>query len=158
MAYSGTSFAAPLVAGAVALLLQQDPSLDVDELKQLLYNMAKNDEFTGQVPNNTWGWGKLYLDTALIGIEIRIIGSNNQDIILVYPNPFNPTTRILYNLEPSQQGTIKIYDIRGKMVFERLIQGSGTIIWDAAGLGSGVYMLKVLSAGKIHSHKLVLQR
>jgi hypothetical protein len=53
---------------------------------------------------------------------------------------------------------MKIFDIRGKMVFEKFIRGSGTVIWDAAGLGSGIYILKAVSEGRIFSRKLVLQR
>ena len=53
---------------------------------------------------------------------------------------------------------VKIYDIRGKMVFETVVKGAETIVWDASGLGSGVYVLKVISGGKIQSRKLVLQR
>ena len=76
----------------------------------------------------------------------------------IYPNPFNPSTSITYNLGFNCPGAIQIFDIRGKIVFERPIQRSGTVMWNASNLGSGVYILKVLSAGKIYSHKLVLQR
>ena len=76
----------------------------------------------------------------------------------IRPNPFNPSTSIAYNLGPARTGTLQIFDICGKMVFERPIRGSGTVVWDAEGLGSGVYVLKVISGGKIYSRKLVLQR
>jgi hypothetical protein len=76
----------------------------------------------------------------------------------VSPNPFNPSTRISCNLGQGRTGALQIFDIRGKLVFSRPIQGSGTVIWDAAGQGSGVYVLKVLSTGKIRSRKLILQR
>ena len=62
------------------------------------------------------------------------------------PNPFNPSTCISYNLGPARTGTMKIFDIRGKMVFERSIKGSETIVWDARGLNSGMYCFKI-SAG-----------
>ena len=79
-------------------------------------------------------------------------------IFHIFPNPFNPSTSISYNLGPGRTGTLQIFDIRGKMVFERAVQGAGTVVWDAAGLGSGIYVFKVISEGKIHSRKLVLQR
>jgi hypothetical protein len=74
------------------------------------------------------------------------------------PNPFNPAARIPYDLGPGRAGEMKIYDIRGKMVFERAIQGTGTVPWDAAGMPSGVYVLKAVSGGRKYSRKLVLQR
>jgi hypothetical protein len=50
---------APHVTGAVALLLEQDPSLTPTDVKALLQSNALEDAFTGPTPNLTWGAGKL---------------------------------------------------------------------------------------------------
>jgi hypothetical protein len=101
----------------------------------------------------------VYGDLQPVSVEKKPeISTKNNIIGPIYPNPFNPSTSISYNLGLSRTGTLQIFDIRGKMVFERLIQDSGTFTWDASGLGSGVYVLKALSAGKTYSRKLVLQR
>ncbi len=63
----GTSFAAPHVSGAVALLLAQDPTLDADQIKALLQNNALKDGFTGAQCNVTWGCGKL--DISGLGVH-----------------------------------------------------------------------------------------
>lgn len=55
----GTSMSSPGVAGAIALLLQQNPNLTASEVKQKLMKNAKTDETTGVVPNTRWGAGKL---------------------------------------------------------------------------------------------------
>jgi hypothetical protein len=94
-----------------------------------------------------------------VSVENKSTAASKDNLISpIFPNPFNPSTRIFYNLGPNRPGTLKIFDISGKMVFERAIQGSGTLVWTAEDLGSGVYVLKVLSNGKIQSRKLVLQR
>lgn len=61
----GTSMACPVVSGAVALLLQANSSLTDSDVKSLLTSNAISDSYTGSVPNNTWGYGKLDALTAM---------------------------------------------------------------------------------------------
>jgi hypothetical protein len=64
----GTSFAAPVVTGAVARILSTNPGLDAVQVRNVLVNSALVDGFvtaggTRAVPNEPWGYGKL--DTAV---------------------------------------------------------------------------------------------
>jgi subtilisin family serine protease len=63
--FSGTSSAAPHVAGTAALMLQYDPSLTHTQIRQIILNNADSDNFTKQVPNPYWGYGKLDIEAAL---------------------------------------------------------------------------------------------
>ncbi|NUT48599.1 MAG: S8 family serine peptidase [Saccharothrix sp.] len=60
----GTSMASPMVAGAVALLLQRNPALTQADVRQCLMSSARSDAFTGTTPNNAWGAGKLDAQAA----------------------------------------------------------------------------------------------
>jgi photosystem II stability/assembly factor-like uncharacterized protein len=60
----GTSFSAPVVTGMVALLLSADPRLDAIGARNILVNRALQDSFTGKLPNDQWGYGKLDLSIA----------------------------------------------------------------------------------------------
>lgn len=63
--FSGTSSAAPHVVGTAALLLQYNPQLTHTQIRQILLNSAKQDNFTGSVPNPSWGYGKLDMEGAV---------------------------------------------------------------------------------------------
>jgi serine protease AprX len=58
---SGTSMAAPVVCGALALALEKRPQMTPAELKLALYESVTPPE----VPENTKAWGILHVDKLL---------------------------------------------------------------------------------------------
>ncbi len=63
--FGGTSASAPLVVGAVALMLQVNPTMTAMQARQILRDTARKDSFTGDVPNADWGYGKLDVYAAV---------------------------------------------------------------------------------------------
>ena len=59
----GTSMASPVVAGLVALILEENPNLDVNGVRGVLSSQALSDGFTGSLPNNIYGYGKAFLSS-----------------------------------------------------------------------------------------------
>lgn len=55
----GTSMAAPVVAGCVALLLQKKPDATFTQIKTAITSTAVKDALTGSTDNSTWGSGKI---------------------------------------------------------------------------------------------------
>ncbi len=76
-----------------------------------------------------------------------------------FPNPFNPTSTIRYELSANSFVTLKIYDILGRevatLVNERQTFGSHSITFNAGSLPSGVYIYK-LEAGTFTAAKKLL--
>jgi hypothetical protein len=64
----GTSMACPVAAGAAVLLLNQEPLLTPAQIRDALINNTTSDGYTGTVPNDTWGYGKLNIAKALESI------------------------------------------------------------------------------------------
>lgn len=57
--FNGTSAATPYAAGVMALLLEKNPQLTLNQVRALLDRHLKEDSYTGRLPNSTWGRGKL---------------------------------------------------------------------------------------------------
>lgn len=55
----GTSMASPVLAGIVALYLEKCPTATMAEIKAAIIGTAKQDFFTGVVPNPYFGYGKV---------------------------------------------------------------------------------------------------
>jgi subtilisin family serine protease len=58
---AGTSFASPIVVGAVALFMQKHPDAPADDIRRALEETSFADGETGDVPNDRVGHGKLDL-------------------------------------------------------------------------------------------------
>ncbi len=83
----------------------------------------------------------------------------------IYPNPFNPSTTIAYNLPSEASVSIVIYDALGqevrRLISETKSAGRYTIRWDARdnlgrGVGSGVYIAKVEAGQFSAAQKMLL--
>ena len=74
----GTSMSSPVVAGVAALFLEQCPQAGASDFNTALINAAYTDSFTGAVPNNAFGYGKLDgFATLMNGKEIATFSGNN---------------------------------------------------------------------------------
>jgi len=66
LAWAGTSASCPYTAGVIALMLQKNPQLTENQIKQILRDTADHDlAVTGAVPNGEWGYGKLDPQAAI---------------------------------------------------------------------------------------------
>jgi hypothetical protein len=72
---------------------------------------------------------------------------NTASLSLNGPNPFKRATTIQYNTGGFGKGKLQIYDIRGKRVFSKSVNGSDALTWNAFNLTPGIYVC-CLKAGK----------
>lgn len=77
-----------------------------------------------------------------------------------YPNPFNPTTTIRYDLPKDGLVQLKVFDILGNeastLVNEQKVAGKYEVNFNASQLASGVYIYKIQAGDFISSKKMIL--
>lgn len=83
--FGGTSGALPQVAGAIGLLLQNEPDLTPAELKDRVVSSAVEDSLTGTTPNPVWGGGKLALHRLVFGTAAS--SGASPEVRLTDPSP-----------------------------------------------------------------------
>lgn len=102
-AESGTSMSCPVVSGIIALWLQANPSMNLDDVKEVLQNSSSNDSFTAVEPER-WGFGKI---NCAKGIEYITTLQGIEDLT--------------YRQEPGNTGII--YDLQGRRMSGNLSHG-----------------------------------
>ncbi len=85
-----------------------------------------------------------------------------------FPNPFNPTTVVRYQVPVASQVRLVVYDVLGRevraLVDERRAAGYHAVVFDALGLASGTYICRMTAGdgGKegmfVQTVKLILLR
>jgi hypothetical protein len=100
---------------------------------------------------------------SFVGIEPISQTASEFRLYNNYPNPFNPVTKIRFDIPSSRTASgvsLKIFDVTGKLLLLQyygiLKSGSYEVSWDASGLSSGVYFY-TLNAGEFTAtRKMVL--
>lgn len=94
--------------------------------------------------------------------SIREASRTHMATISVYPNPFNPTTQIRYDLPKSGMVTLTVFDLLGRevvtLVDQRVSAGSYTIEWNAERYPGGMYFAVLEAGNKRMVQKMLLMK
>jgi len=129
-----------------------------------LWNAEKEavlDVFPGIVMN---GKGLVYETDAFTVLNATVETPIPDDFYLseAYPNPFNAVTRLTYGLPEASHVIINVFDVTGRLV-TTLVNGnksSGhhTVVWESGNANSGIFLMKMESAGFSDVRKVALIR
>ena len=79
-----------------------------------------------------------------------------------YPNPFNPTTAISYQLSANGLVSLKVFNLLGQevavLVNEEKPAGTYRATWDAGKMPSGVYFYRLNAGEFVETKKMILLR
>jgi hypothetical protein len=77
-----------------------------------------------------------------------------------YPNPFNPSTGISFELPAQGDATLSVFDLTGRLVdiITEGVKAAGThtVSWNGSKQASGVYILRLETAGQVLIRKMTL--
>jgi hypothetical protein len=159
---NGSSFASPILCGAIACLWQASPNLSNWQLRQLVKMVSS--QYTGIINGtdsstiNTLGYGIPNLCNAynlLLGTgDIQQIDYT----FAVYPNPTQGEFVVKSFDENVSNFSYLLYDMTGKLFYKsnQLYQSSfhSDVLKNAA---SGTYVLLISTANKVYSTKIIKQ-
>ena len=79
-----------------------------------------------------------------------------------FPNPFNPTTTIVYKIAKQGQVSLTVYDILGRVVAILVnsdqAQGIYTLRFDASQFSSGIYFYQLRASGLNETRKMLIAK
>ncbi|MEE0979757.1 MAG: S8 family serine peptidase, partial [Muribaculaceae bacterium] len=132
---SGTSMSSPLVAGGVALWLEADPSLKVEDVQEIL---RRSSPLPSYATDPRWGCGKFDM---YAGLRMVLEESGLEN---VKPSVAPTVERVGDRLRVLSHGdrpvVCALYDISGCLIERR---ESLRVEMDLGGLTPGVYLLEV---------------
>jgi subtilisin family serine protease len=151
---SGTSFATPVLAGAVACLRQARPYASVQEICDVIRacgNRANN-------PDSKFGYGIPDFSQALEMLDVKETELNFDSLISVYPNPSNGEVHITLN--QGAKALITVYDFMGRQLYQYDFNGlnHNTLEGYLNTLGSGIYFINASNEQGNQTQKLVVTK
>jgi len=87
-----------------------------------------------------------------VALDFRFLGN--------YPNPFNPSTTLRFEMNEAADVTLNVFDLNGRLV-SRLLSGTMTagtheVRFDAEGLPSGLYLAQLTGDSQSDLLKMIL--
>jgi subtilisin family serine protease len=154
-ALSGTSMSSPFTAGVVALILQANPYLSSSQVKNILIQSARNDEFTALSGEERFGYGKVDAYHAVM-LALQTVGIESlpfkETKISLFPNPSSGTLYITTQSDHSIP--LQLFDLYGKLILETNID-AGVTSFDWNHLPPGCYILKLKGEKNVTAYKWI---
>ena len=160
---SGTSMSGPAVAGIVALMLEANPDLTVQEVREALKLTAREDDHTGEIPSEgstVWGWGKVNAVRAVqevLGINgiAEAEGARPLQSFNIWPNPVGAVLHV-QPVDTERSYTWTLMDGLGKMYDTGAARGA--IAFNTETWPRGVLLIQLVSEdGRETAHRLIVE-
>ncbi len=139
--------------------------LQENEAFSLTYwNRETGEETPLTVESTLHGEGLVYSDNGFTVVQTGVVDAIPEEYYLgdAFPNPFNAVAKIGFGLPESGFVSIQAYDLSGRLVStlagNDYQAGNHAIVWNANGISSGIYLIKMNVNGFSSVKKLTLMR
>ena len=157
-------------------LIEDSPCIDAGH-PDALFNDPENPEKPGQALSPAWGTirndmgafgGPCACDWCPYFIPAeKVLSTTPEDITPTtarfhsnFPNPFNPTTTISFDLAQSGFVSLRIFNVLGEevatLVAKQLNAGNYSYTWDASNLAGGIYVYRLETNNFAETKKMIL--
>lgn len=154
---NGTSFASPVLCGAVACLWQAHPSMS----NMTIVNTVRQAGSTYANPDSAYGFGIPDLCAANLTLSGSTFApSGNDEIVQLGANPFDENYSFSFYSQRDQLISMQITDINGQLILSQQMFAAGNsmnyyTISQLNSLADGMYFLTIVSGPNVFTEKLV---
>ena len=147
----------PIVAGVIALILEANPTLSPEQVKDILIQTARTDNSTGMIPpagSLRWGHGKINAYKAVqLALETTSVTTvlKDADFWRIYPNP---TSGQLSVSGLTGGESYQLLSLDGKVLQSGFIQAP---VLELTTLQSGMYLLVIRSSRGKQAFQVIKQ-
>lgn len=149
---SGTSMATPVITGTLALWLEAYPELTLKEAKKIIERTSCHDSYTGNIPNEKYGMGKI---DAIAGLyDILQMTSFQQEIYSEFNYFYDKNRGDVQISSPDPVEKVYIHSISGNIlaIINQPINNKFHIELNS----KGIYLMRIQSSKHSKTVKLVL--
>ncbi len=154
---SDSTFASNIVKDTTKTNIQGYHCPDILQINTFYWWRVKFFNSLGESP-----WSAVFkFKTRIIGITQ--INSNVPKVFKLYnnfPNPFNPVTKINFDLPKNDFVNLAVYDITGRKIAELVNQlfdaGSYEVSWNGSNTASGIYFYKLTANNFSETKRMAL--
>ena len=156
---NGTSLSAPLVGGAVALIIQAQPDWSAMQVREATLMTASQ----SSNPDNSYGYGIMNAADA-VEYEATVAIDRPDDlpsefhVTNAYPNPFNPSLTIEVSGAVGEYLTVDIFSLTGKSITNvytgTVFQPNQKMIWSPENIPNGIYVIRSILKGQSQFQKV----
>ena len=144
---AGTSMAAPVVAGAIALWLEANPRLSPDDVRGILSRTCTRADEDGTYPNNLEGYGQIDVYRGLLDIlqlnHINGLSTVQPVSVQVVPHG-DGRVSIRFDARQERSFGVRVYAASGALMLSKSFPaGSERYELDLSALGHGVFAVQV---------------